>query len=157
MNSLTKTPQSIASRQTHLRKFIPNIFSDFLDDFQAPGLYSRPLFSDTFEPQIKIDVSERPKEYIIRAEIPGVEKGDIHVSIEGGYINISVQKLSTVEERSSDERIIRSECYYGSSARGIQLPTEIARDNVKANYQNGILHLTLPKANGGTSHEIEIK
>lgn len=157
MNNITKSAQSSIARQTPLRRFIPSIFSDIFDDFQPSGLYARPLFSEAFEPQIKVDVSERPKEYLIRAEIPGAKKEDIHVSIEGGYVNISAQKSSATEEHSADERVIRSECYVGAYSRGFQLPTEVVREKAKASYENGVLQLTLPKANGGTSHEIEIK
>ena len=157
MNNVIKPSQSNVTRQTPLKRFIPNLFTDFFDDFQTPSLYTRPIFSEAFEPQIKVDVSERPKEYMIRAEIPGAKKEDIHVSIEGGYVNISAQTASSTEERSADERIIRSECYCGSSSRGFQLPTEVVREKAKASYNNGVLQLTLPKANGSSSHEIEIK
>ena len=157
MNNVIKSSQSNVVRQTPLRRFIPNLFTEFFDDFQTPSLYTRPLLSEAFEPQIKIDISERPKEYMIRAEIPGAKKEDIHVSIEGGYVNISAQTASSTEERSTDERIIRSECFYGSSSRGFQLPTEVMREKAKASYDNGVLQLILPKTNGSTSHEIEIK
>lgn len=157
MNNIAKTSPAPVTRQAPLRRFIPSIFSDFFDDLQAPSLYTRPFFSEAFEPQIKVDVSERPKEYLIRAEIPGAKKEDIHVSIDGGYVNISAQTSSSMEERNADERVIRSECYYGSSSRGFQLSTEVVRDKAKASYENGVLQLTLPKANGGASHEIEIK
>ena len=157
MNNVSKLSPSPLARQTPLKRFIPNIFSDFFDEFQAPSLYTRPLYNEAFEPQIKVDVSERPKEYLIRAEIPGAKKEDIHVSIDGGYVNISAQTASSTEERSADERVIRSECYCGSSSRGFQLPTEVVREKAKASYENGVLQLTLPKANGGASHEIEIK
>ena len=158
MNNIIKTsPQQINRSSMPLRRFIPNLFTDFFDDFQTPSLYTRPLISETFEPQIRVDVSEKPKEFIVRAEIPGAKKEDIHVTIDGGFVNITAKTSSEKEERSSDERIIRSECYYGSSSRGFQLPSDVLRDKAKASYENGVLQLTLPKANGGTTHELEIK
>jgi HSP20 family protein len=158
MNIISKSsPQQITRTTAPLRRFIPNLFTDFFDDFQTPGLYAGPLLSESFDSKIRLDVSEKPKEFLVRAEIPGAKKQDIHVSIEGGFVNITAQTSSEKEERSADERIIRSECYYGSSSRGFQLPSEIAREKVKASYENGVLQLTLPKANGGPSHEIEIK
>lgn len=158
MNNVTQKNQTPITRQAApFRRFMPSMFSEFFDDMQLPNLYGRPLLSEAFEPQIRVDISERPKEYLVRAEIPGAKKEDIHVSIEGAYINISAQTSSKSEERSADERIIRSECYFGSSTRGFQLPTEVARDKAKASYENGILQLTLPKINGGATHEIEIK
>lgn len=158
MNTITKSsPQQVTSTTTPLRRIIPNLFTEFFDDFQTPSLYARPLLSEVFEPQIRVDVSEKPKEFLIRAEIPGANKENIHVSIDGGFVNITARTTSEKEERSADERIIRSECYYGSSSRGFQLPSEVLREKAKASYENGVLQLTLPKANGGTSHEIEIK
>ena len=158
MNNITKplTQQNIRN-DAPLRRFIPNLFTNFFDDFQMPGLYARPLLNEAFEPQIRVDVSEKPKEFIVRAEIPGAKKEDIHVSIDGGFVNITAQTSTEKEERSGNERIIRSECYYGSSSRGFQLPSEVLREKAKASYENGVLQLILPKANGGTAHEIEIK
>lgn len=158
MSNITKSSLWPVSRTSApFRQFIPNLFTDFFDDFQSPTLYSRPHLGEAFEPQIRVDVSEKPKEFLVRAEIPGAKKEDIHVSIDGVFVNITAQISSEKEERSTDERIIRSECYYGSSSRGFQLPSEVAREKAKASYENGVLKLTLPKANGGTSHEIEIK
>lgn len=158
MNNIIKSPSQQVTRNTApLRRFIPNLFTDFFDDHQSSSLYTRPFLTETFEPQIRVDVSEKPKEFLVRAEIPGANKEDIHVSIDGGFVNITAQTSSEKEERSADERIIRSECYFGSSSRNFQLPSEVIREKAKASYENGVLQLILPKANGGAGHEIEIK
>lgn len=159
MNNITKATTSPKLRpiSSPVRHFIPNFFSDFIDEFQTPSFYNRPLISEAFEPQIKIDVHERSQEYLIRAQIPGAKKENIHVSIEGGYVTISAENISKYEERSDDERVIRSECNYGSAIRSFQLPSEVSREKSKASYENGVLSLTLPKINSSISSEIEIK
>lgn len=158
MNNIIKSPsQQVTQNIAPLRRFIPNLFTDFFDDLQSPSLYTSPFLTETFESQIRVDVSEKPKEFLVRAEIPGAKKEDIHVSIDGGFVNITAQTSSEKEERSADERIIRSECYFGSSSRSFQLPSEVIREKAKANYENGVLQLILPKSNSGAGHEIEIK
>lgn len=157
MNNIVKATQPITSRPSSIRKFMPNLLNDFFDDFSFPSLYMRPLMSDTYEPQIRVNVSEKPKEFIVKAEIPGAKKEDIHVNIDGSFINISAQIQSQHEEKNTDERIIRSECYFGSSSRGFQLPSEVSREKAQAIYENGVLKLTLPKMNGSSSNEIQIK
>ena len=71
-------------------------------------------------------------------------------------VTIQAERKESSESKSADERVIRSECYYGSIARSFQMPAEIDRNQTKANYENGILSLVLPKKNGGKSHEIQI-
>ena len=158
MNNIAKSNASTNVRplSTSVRRFIPNFFSDIFDDFQMPTFYNRPLFNEAFEPQIRIDVHERPKEYLVRAQIPGVKKENIHVSVEGGFITISAENISKLEEHGDNERIIRSECNYGSAVRSFQLPSEVSREKSKASYENGVLSLMLPKINGARSAEIEI-
>ena len=157
MNNIAKAAQPITTRPSSLRRLMPNLMNDFFDDFSFPSLYMRPLMSEVYETQIRVNVSEKPKVFIVKAEIPGAKKEDIHVNIDGSFINISAQIQSQHEEKSSDERIIRSECYFGSSSRGFQLPSEVNREKAQASYENGVLKLTLPKMNGSSSNEIQIK
>ena len=156
MTNIVKSMPTNA-RNSSLRRFMPNLFNEIIDDFISPGLYMTPLFNEPLEPQIRLDVSEKPKEFIVRAEIPGAKKEDIHVNIDGAYVNISAHTESESEEKSADERMIRRECFMGSCSRGFQLSSEINRDKAKASYENGVLQLILPKMNGGSVREIEIK
>jgi HSP20 family protein len=155
MNNLVKSVP-VTTRPSTLRRFMPNIFSELIDDFSSPSLYMQSLLNEVTEPQIRVNVSEKSKEFIVKAEIPGAKKEDIHISIDGSYVNITAERATENEEKSLDERIIRSEYYFGSSSRGFQLPSDINRDKVKANYENGILELVLPKMNGSISREIKI-
>jgi len=138
------------------RRMVPTFFTDFLDDLGAPNLLIKPMFNELHDTSFKVDIKESPKAFDIRAQIPGLKKEDIHVSIDGGMVTIQAERKESTETKSSDERTIRNECYYGSVLRSFQMPAEIDRSQTKASYENGILSLTLPKKNGGQSHEIKI-
>ncbi len=160
MNDLIKVNpgSNFRSLSQQMRKTFPNLFADFFDDFSIPKIYtSSALLNENLEPQIRINVSDRPNEYFIRADIPGAKKEDIHVSVEGNYVTIRAQTASESEEKNSNERIIRWECSSGNVMRGFQLPSEVNRELAKASYKDGTLFITLPKITGGTLSEIAIQ
>ena len=120
-----------------------------LDDFfkeVAPGFFIKPLHGDPVPSasQIKIDVSENDQAFTVRAEIPGVNKQDIHVSVDGSIVTLSAEIRQHDAEREG-EKLLRSERYYGSVSRSFQLPAEVDEAQSKARYENGILLLDLPK------------
>ncbi|MEE1654449.1 MULTISPECIES: Hsp20/alpha crystallin family protein [Brachymonas] len=120
-----------------------------LDDFfkeVAPGFFIKPLHGDPVPSasQIKIDVSENDQAFTVRAEIPGVNKQDIHVSVDGSIVTLSAEIRQHDAEREG-EKLLRSERYYGSVSRSFQLPAEVDEAQSKARYENGILLLSLPK------------
>ena len=120
-----------------------------LDDFfkeVAPGFFIKPLHGDPVPSasQIKIDVSENDQAFTVRAEIPGVNKQDIHVSVDGSIVTLSAEIRQHDAEREG-EKLLRSERYYGSISRSFQLPAEVDEAQSKARYENGILLLDLPK------------
>lgn len=115
----------------------------------------RPIFRGAIEPQIKMDVKETDGQYLVKAEIPGVNKDDIHVTIEGNLVSISAE-VKQEKETKEGERVISSERSYGMASRSFSLGAEVDQANVKASYNNGVLELTLPKKPGTPSREISI-
>ncbi|MFA6903808.1 MAG: Hsp20/alpha crystallin family protein [Gallionellaceae bacterium] len=107
------------------------------------------------EPQIKMDVKEVNGEYRIDAEIPGVKKDDIHVTIDGKRVSISAE-VKQEKEVKEGERIIRCERSYGMTSRTFNLAEEVDQSKVQAKYNNGILELTIPKKPGSSRKEIAI-
>jgi HSP20 family protein len=107
------------------------------------------------EPQIKMDVKESNGDYMIKAEIPGVKKDDIHVSIEGNRVSISAEVKKEKEEKEG-EKVIRSERSYGMASRSFSLADEVDASKVQAKYTDGLLELTLPKKTGSSRKEIAI-
>ncbi|MDP1788305.1 Hsp20/alpha crystallin family protein, partial [Nitrosomonas sp.] len=96
------------------------------------------------------------KTYTIRAEIPGVNKEDIKVQVDGNRVSINAETKKEKEEKEG-ERVICRECYQGSSYRSFTLDSDVDEANSSAKYENGVLELILPKKNGKTFKQIEIK
>jgi HSP20 family protein len=121
------------------------LFDDFFKDV-APGFYVRPLHGDSLPSpsQIKIDVKETPAAYTVAAEVPGVSKEDIHVTVEGSVVTLRAE-IKQQDSQSQDEKLLRTERYHGAVARSFQLATDIDNEKSKARYENGVLTLTLPK------------
>jgi HSP20 family protein len=135
-----------------LARFEP--FGDLDEMFKR--LAQRPVFRRLDAgPQIKMDVKEADGEYRVKAEIPGVNKEDIHVSVEGGRVTIRAEVRKEKEEKKG-ERVIHSERSYGMASRTFTLENEIDESNVKAKYADGVLEVTLPKKAGKSAREISI-
>ena len=134
-----------------------SLFDDFFKDI-APGFYVRPLHGENLPApsQIKVDVKETEGGYTVQAEVPGVPKEDIHVSVEGNVVSLRAE-VRQLDQKTEGEKVLRSERYYGSVARSFQLPADIDAAQAKAKYDNGILTLTLPKKLNNSSQRLNIE
>ena len=122
-----------------------SLFDDFFKDV-APGFFIKPLHGDPLPSasQIRIDVKETDKEFTVQAEMPGVAKEDIHVSVDGSIVTLRAE-IRQEDRQTEDEKVLRTERYRGEVSRSFQLPQDIDEANAKAKYDNGVLCLTLPK------------
>ena len=93
---------------------------------------------------IKVDVAETEKGYVVHAELPGVPKDQIQVSVEGNQVTIAAEVKRNGEAKEGD-RVLRSERYYGAVYRSFTLPSELDEQSSEAKYENGILELALVK------------
>ncbi len=116
-------------------------FGDFFEGFFRPAR----LIEPTHNVVPAVDVSEDNNGYVVRAELPGVKKEDIDVSLEDGVLTINAETKSESEEKDG-ERVIRQERRYGKYSRSLRLGTQVDQGKVKANYKDGILELALPKS-----------
>ncbi len=105
---------------------------------------------------IKVDVSENDNGYVVHAEIPGVRKEDIQVTIEGNQVAIGAE-VKREKEAKEGERVLRRERYYGSVYRSFVLPVEIDESASEARYENGVLELTLTRKATATGRKLAIK
>jgi len=109
------------------------------------GFALRPVTGDfDIEPKIKVEVSEENKSYQVKAEIPGVKKEDIHVTVNSRQVSIRSEVKNEKEEKEG-EKVIRSEHYYGKVSRSFSLDQEVDENGAQAKYTDGVLKLTLPK------------
>ena len=120
-------------------------FDEAFDDlfrgfFVRPVSYEAPASAARF----RVDVSENEKSYTLRAEIPGVKKEDINVSIDGDTVAISAEVKNEKDVRNG-ERLLRAERYYGKVYRAFTLGQAVEEAGTHAKYADGVLELTLPK------------
>ena len=134
-----------------------SIFDNFFDE-TAPSFLMRPLHGDALPSvsQIKIDVNEKDNTFYVNAEIPGVSKEDIDLSITGDVISISAE-IEQKDEQKDGNKVLRSERYFGSVSRSFQLPDKVKVDAAEASYENGVLKLVLPKETDSECKKLEIK
>jgi len=155
MNNITRFEplNELARFNPLLTRFDP--FRDMDEVFNS--LMTRPILREGMgiEPQIKMDVKEADGQYLVKAEIPGVNKDDIHVTVDGNRVSISAEVKQEKEEKEG-ERVIRCERSYGMASRSFSLSDEVDQSKVQAKYNNGVLELTLPKKPGSSRKEISI-
>lgn len=130
-------------------------FGDIDDLFK--GFFVRPvLFGDQPQMQIKLDLKEDDNAYKVHADIPGVKKEDIQVSIEGNQVSISVESRMEKEEKKG-EKVLRSERYCGKVARSFTLAHDVDEAKAQAKYSDGVLELTLPKKAASSTKKLAIQ
>lgn len=108
--------------------------------FVRPMTFERPETASPF----RMDVKEDEKAYTVQAELPGVKKEAIQVSIDGNQVSVSVEVKRESEEKDG-ERLLRRERHYGKVARAFTLGQDIDEANAQAKYNDGVLELILPK------------
>jgi HSP20 family protein len=133
------------------------------DPFDEPfenlfrNLFWKPVAVDTSQRvQMKIEVKEDEKAYTVRADIPGVKKEDIKVSVEGNQVSIGAEVKQEKEEKKG-EKVIHSERYYGSLYRSFTLGHDIAQGEAQAKYTDGVLELVLPKSTAAQTRQISVQ
>ena len=127
---------------------IDEMFRDF-----SPSLWR----NSEVMPRLRMDVSETEKEYLVKAEIPGVQKDDIKVAINGNQVSLSAEVKDEQPATTGKSGALRAERYYGHIQRSFTLPQDVDDDQAQARYENGVLHLTLPKKVGTGAKQLSIQ
>lgn len=98
-------------------------------------------------PAIRLDVHEHPNHYTLTAEMPGMSKGNVSVSIEEGVLTMSGERKSEISNEDKDRKMIRTERSFGSFQRSLQLPEDAVTETekIEAKFENGVLQLTIPR------------
>ena len=129
---------------TYLTRYSP--FNERFDDL-FNGFFVRPTLSDEqTQPRatIRMDVVENDKAYVVHADVPGVKKEDVHVTIDGNQVAISAETHIRKEQKDG-EKVLRTERSYGKAYRAFTLAQEVDEARAEAKYNDGVLELTLPK------------
>jgi HSP20 family protein len=106
--------------------------------------------------QIKVDVTEKDDAYVVHAELPGVNRDDVQVSVDGRTVTISAE-VKRLDEKKDGDRVLRSERYYGSVSRGFMLPQDLDESASKAVFKDGVLELTLAKRSAPAQKKLRIE
>ncbi|HZR02043.1 MAG TPA: Hsp20/alpha crystallin family protein [Burkholderiales bacterium] len=133
-------------------------FEDIDDLFR--GFLLRPMRVESPEAaqgmRIRMDVKEDDKAFYVHAEMPGVKKDDIQVSIDGNQVSIGAEVKRESEEKQG-EKVLRSERYYGKLFRTFALAQDVDQENASAKFDNGVLELTLPKRAAASQRRLAIQ
>ena len=141
---------------SNITRFDP--FNDLVDDF-SKGFFVRPYGYEPREavaPRMKVDVAEKNGAYLVTAEIPGVRKEDIRVSVDGAQVTLEAE-VKQEREAGKDERVLHVERLYGKATRSFTLPVELDEAKVEAKYRDGLLELTLPKKAAAARKQITVQ
>ena len=148
---MTRMLQLVPRRHGFL-SLIPemDLFDRFFNDLSLPSFFGEervlvPAF----------DISEAEKEYVITGEVPGMDVEDLDVTLLDGILTVKGEKKQEKEEK--DENYRRLERRYGSFERSFRIPEKIKADELEATYKDGILRLTLPKAEVAKVKKIAVK
>lgn len=147
MNTLMHIPRNSLARPWN--QDFDNLFEGFL----RPARWTEEAVSEGLVPAL--DVIERDNEFIVKAEMPGVKKDEIEVSLENGVLTIGAETSSETVEKDGD-RVIRQERSYGKYVRNLRIGKEIDVQKIKAVYKDGVLELTLPKAETAKPKKISV-
>ena len=148
---MTRMLQLIPRRNSFL-SLIPeiNMLDRFFNDLTLPNLLGEEkLFVPTF------NISETEKEYVITGEIPGIDVKGLDITLTDSLLTVKGEKKE--EKKEKDENYHRVERHYGSFHRTFQIPNEVKTDELNATYKDGVLKLTLPKAEVAEVKKIEVK
>lgn len=129
--------------------------SFFPTGWMRPFRWERPSFGELEEWRPAVDVVDRDDEIMVRAEIPGVDKDDLEVSMTDNTVTIKGTTRREHKEEKGD--YYRRETSRGSFVRTVMLPGEVNAEKTEATYKDGMLTLTLPKAEASKRRRIKIK
>ena len=126
--------------------FGESLFDDWFDDFDRQMQHmDRRLYGRNAKREMKTDVREKEDGYEIDMDLPGFKKDQVELSLENGYLTVTANKRFDKDEKDDKGRMIRQERYAGSMQRSFYVGDNMTEEDVKARFEDGVLHLNLPK------------
>ena len=102
-----------------------------------------------------VDISERKDAYLVAADLPGVKTGDVEITFEDGLLTIQGERRFAHD--SAEEKMHRTERYYGAFRRSITLPSHVEADKIEASVQDGVLQVLVPKMPDVQAKRIQVR
>lgn len=152
-----------------------SMFEELFRDF-APGFYIRPVHGQVPGEasaliEVRTEVREGANGYTLLADLPGVKKEDIQVTIDANVVTLRAEQKRELSagnagnagnggnggEAGATSRVLRSERQYGSVSRSFALPSEVDEANARARFENGVLTLSLPKKAAASARNLTVE
>jgi len=142
------TPWRPFGELSSLRREMDRLWENFFGERPLGRIWER-------EWAPSLDMSETKDNYVVKAEVPGIDAKHIDISLTGDVLSIRGEKKQEKEEKEEDYHLV--ERNYGSFSRSVRIPAEVESNKIKASYKNGILTITLPKSEKVKAKEVKIK
>lgn len=120
-----------------------------------PRLWMDDMFDDDYEDRrpvvfhtsdwMRTDVKETDKSYEMDMNLPGFKKEDVKVTVKDGYLTVKATSSNESKDTDKEGKLIRQERYSGTCQRSFYIGEDIKKEDIKAKYNNGVLHLSVPK------------
>jgi HSP20 family protein len=154
-----KLPRSVGPTTWPLREGIEDVFENFFNRlWMDPMSFRRPLspeIENVFQMRYPlVDLIDRDDELVVRAELPGVKKDEIELSITDEGLTITVDRELKEEEKI--DRFYRCEMVHGALERTVMFPIDVDIDKAKAHLKDGLLEIVLPKAQKVKRHVLKV-
>lgn len=120
-------------------------FERLLDNFMGQPAISQEAYRQMSTTQFKMDVQDKGPYYLITADMPGVQKDDIAIGIDNGILTIQAERKTNSTDTNAKKQYYRQEIAYGAFERSFVLPRNVDTQKVKADYENGVLRITISK------------
>lgn len=145
-----------AREVNHLQRRINDIFDEFFSS-SALSRWAQPSMNlaeleQEFSPPC--DIQETDREYLVSFDLPGVNKDEVKIEVQGNQLTVSGERKK--EQKVESKGHLNTESFYGSFFRSFSLPNEVEADYAEANFENGVLKISLPKAEKSSSKQIPI-
>lgn len=147
---LCSTRMEVCNMSTYLPTLFGDNLMDVFNDFDRDFFrgFWRPeheLYGKNAGHMMKTDVKETENGYEVDVDLPGFKKDDIHLELNNGTLTISAQKSVEKNEENNQGKVLRQERYSGSMSRSFYVGDQMTEEDIKAKYEDGVLHLTVPK------------
>ena len=113
------------------------------------------MMSRTSDWAPRVEISETNEKFIVKAEVPGIDRKDIKINVEDHVLSLSGENKQ--EKKEEDEKFTRVERYYGTFCRSFSLPENVDEEKIDAAFKDGLLTLSIPKTESSKPKAIEVK
>ena len=137
-----------------MSNYLPTVFGenlmDVFDDFDRSffrgfGNIDHTLYGKHAQHMMKTDVKELEDSYEVDVDLPGFKKDEIHLELNNGYLTISTEKTLEKDNEGKKGKMLRQERYSGVMQRSFFVGEHLTKEDIKASYENGVLHVMIPK------------